>query len=188
MSSYGDMRANITRRALLDMKRATGQVTLTGESGWRSIGRVQMPGDTFGKYNVEKLLRVYSKSDIVFACVKEKAGSVSEGILELGRVEDDGFKPVESHELLDLFYDNPNYAYAELLELMVARLELSGASFSLLDGFKNRTGVSAFVPVPTNLIEIETKGPVVTGYKFQNGDTEESKTPEEVAAHRKPMK
>ena len=159
-------------------------VTATGSRGWSSPGMPNLRGlGAFEDKSVLELERLYARMEIVFACVRELATSVAEAPLQLGVETDDGFEPVESHELLDLFYDSPLYDFGTMIGLMVTRLHLTGASLNFLEGFKNRDGVAEIVPMPTHLLKVRANGPKLLGYELRKKSGEPVLLPpEEVLA------
>jgi HK97 family phage portal protein len=171
------MKAQIEAKSAREYFDAKRQVTLTSQTGWAPIiANTQL----FTGYDTKALSDIYSKSDLVFACIREKATSFSEAPIEVGRYTDDGFEPVEGHEALRLFYDNPYYSYVQLMELIIARLDLTGAAFVMLDKFKNRLGVGGIVPVPTHIVRMVTEGPEIKKYVIRTGDREVEAEPDEI--------
>ena len=160
-------------------------ITLTGNVGWDIISQGSIiDTQQFSAHTNAQLALLYTKNGLVYACVREKATSIAEAPLQVGTTNEDGdFEPDEKHELLSLFYANPNYSYTELMELLVARLELTGANFFLLSPFQNRDGTGQITPLPTNIVEVKTDGPEILGYKITTDKTPRPIVPDEMCSH-----
>lgn len=157
-------------------------VTWNGDRGWRPVAPIWSAGDGAYSSNDERALaQVYSKLDIVQACVNELAQSILSAPLVVCQGEGEDRVDSPDHPALDLFYDNPTYSYAELWRLIIARLFLTGASFNLLGLYKDIMGAGTFTPLPTHLVKRNMRGPQVLGYEFDRGEADPLKLkPEEV--------
>jgi hypothetical protein len=152
---------------------------LTGDVGWQTIG-VSGPGLLIEEQTDAKLAAIYSKSDIVFACVLELQGAVPEAPLEVGCFNDeDEFEPAVDHDALSLFYENRLYSYADLLKIMVGRVALTGASFTHLGHVNPRFGHKTIVPIPTAGVGYKSKGPEITEFSIKTTAPEPIKVPAE---------
>ena len=146
------------------------KVTLTGDTGWQTISTSSF-GKLLSDNDDSALLKAFSLSEIVFACVREKATAVNDAPLEVVRDTEDGVEVVD-HEALSLFYDNKYYSYADLLNLMVSRLELTGASRCLMNLYRNRDGVGEIIPLPSNIVKANSNAVQIVGYEItRDGDS-----------------
>jgi HK97 family phage portal protein len=158
------------------------RVTQVSSVGWDTVARQSwLGGDAVWQDGADKLAKIYSKSGLIAACIREKATSLADVPLEVGMMNDGVFEPVP-HEVLDLFYKNPDYSYSQIMGLTAARLDLNGAAYALLSSFENRFGTADFTPVPTHIVGKKTQGAAVTGYKIKTGDKEIPVEPEEMCA------
>lgn len=163
---------------------AKRSVTWNGDRGWTPGPSLWSASEGAWSRNDERALaEVYSKLDIVQACVNELAQSMLAAPLVVCQGEGEDRVDSYDHPALDLFYDNPAYSYSELWRLIVARLYLTGASFNLLGLYKDIGGAGAFTPLPTHLVKREMAGAMVKGYTFDRGSQEPLPLkPEEVCA------
>lgn len=156
------------------------KITTIGKRGWYPI---TAEGTGIKKsYDARQLSEVYTKSGLIFACIRELATSISDLDLQIGSIDSEGtFVPQENNELVDLFYENPWYSYAQIIELFVSRLYLTGAQFTKKIPTVNGA-LGALAPLPTSIVKMETKGLEIVGYKL--GDDETSIPPDEILEHR----
>ena len=156
------------------------RVTDTGSRGWYPMTQYGC-GGVDKAWDAQQLANVYTKSGLIWACIKEKASTLADLQLEVGMKNSDGtFEPIEDHDLLELFYENPWYSYSQLIELFVARLDLTGASFN--KKIESRGGmIGAIAPLPTSVVEKVTKGLEIKGYRL--GDDQQLTPPEEIMEH-----
>ena len=159
-------------------------ITWNGDRGWRPMGSVWAAGDEAPKLNDEAaLLKVYSKLDIVNACINAKADAFVNAPIMVSSGMGDSVTDYPNHPALDLFYKNPCYTYGELWRLIIARLDLTGASFNLLGLYNEIAGAGKFTPLPTQRVTRQMAGANVLGYEFERGSSEPLKLkPEEICA------
>jgi HK97 family phage portal protein len=157
-------------------------ITTTGSRGWNPVMNIQLVNHQ-RSYDDRALAEYYSKSSLIWACVRELATSIASFELEVGTEDSEGvFEPQPDNEILGLFTDNPWYSYGQLIELWIARLYLTGAQVSLKVPFENRPGFGALLPYPTSVVNLEADGINLLGYRI--GDTQHITPPEEVLEHR----
>jgi HK97 family phage portal protein len=160
-------------------------VTQLSRNGWGTIapGLNIQPSEVFSNgFNASSLAQIYSKSALVNACIKEKSTSISEARMMVGREIDGVFEEIPDHEALSLWYDNEHYDYSELIETIVARLDLTGVSYFALDNYVNRVGIGGMTPIPTHLVREFSSGPRVLKYEVTTDGNPVVFTPEEMMA------
>jgi len=164
--------------------RAKRSVTWNGERGWAPIASVWPSAEgAFSTRNDKALAEVFSKLDIVYMCVNELASAIAGAPLQVCMDGDEGPEPVEDHDALRLFYENPDYSASEIFRLITERLSLTGAAFSLLGLYKDVLGAGEFTPLPTHRVKRIMRGAAVLGYEFARDGGEPLKLkPEEVCA------
>lgn len=157
-------------------------LSLTGSAGWRGLG-FSGPGLQIEEQTDQQLAALYAKSDLVFACVKELQSAVAEAVLTVGVADEENFKPAQNHDALSLFFENPLYGYADILELLVARAALTGASFAHLGHVHDRFGFGTYTPLPTGAVRLLSAGPRITGFEIKRRDRGIQVPPDEMAWH-----
>jgi HK97 family phage portal protein len=146
-------------------------VTLTSKYGWESVGSVWtgIPNSLDDASSVA--FTTYRKSELVLACVRELENAVAEGTLETGFYNPEGeWTSTPEDKILNLFYDNKNYSYAEIIKLTVARLSLTGCAYLLLDKLTNQSGIGNLYPAPTSVLHPKYNGIELAGYELNTGD------------------
>jgi len=124
---------------------------LTSSIPWRN-NRVTVEGTIDGQ-----LSAIYSKSALIYACIHELTSSISEAPLKIVRENTDGDKEETTDlELQRLFYGNPNFSYNEIINLIVARLHLTGSSY--MEKLRNAAGstVTEIFPHPSRNVELKS--------------------------------
>jgi len=169
-------RTNRYRKARLAIRNMGAKnVSLTGRRGWSptgfGTGWVPAP-EVWDNYDATELVNYYSKSGLVFACVRELSTTIAEAALEVGYETDGEFELMEDHEALALFYENPYYTSAQILDLIVSRLSLTGASYVGLVRYKNRQGVGLLQPLPTASVKPKISGLEILGYEIAVKDND----------------
>jgi len=143
------------------------RVSAIGQTGWTSLASGWTDSATlFGTAKSSEMSQYYSKLEIVYACVQELATTAAEAPLQVYEATEDGSvvsESAEADEALSLFYDNEFYAYEDLIRLIVQRLSLTGAAFSLIG---ENGQVSGLVPLPTNTVTVQGSGPKLLGYEL----------------------
>lgn len=182
-----DLHARRMQTALAEIRQAkqhmqAKKLSSGGQRGWFSLSTSTTGQASNNSYDPKQLSDFYSKNELIAACTKEKASAMSEGELEVVRDLPDGNTESVDHEVLNLFYNNKNYSYSQIINLMSIRYDLTGAFFAALDLYKNRLGAGDFVPVPSHLVSMKTKGPVITGFHIQTDTGSDFYGPEEVCA------
>jgi len=150
-------------------------VTDTGRAGWYQVASGPSLVPTFGgnDYGQEQLAKMYSKHGLILACVREIATSISQAPIQVGREIEGEFENNPNHPMLDLFYGSKFLTYPALIELMMSRMLLTGATFNYIDQFQ-------IIPIPSQYVRMNSAGIALTGYEVRTGDTVQRFEPEEI--------
>lgn len=142
------------------------KVSWSGQRGWNVISTSPLSSLAISGGHAAQLQKIYAKSEIVFACIREKATAAVDAELVVCRDTEDGVEVLNGHESLEMFYNNKTYSFADIVGLLIQRLELTGAAFALMGKYANRQGVGEFVPVPTNVVNCISRATEIDHYEI----------------------
>lgn len=104
----------------------------------------------------------YRVSSIVQACVSEVSTTISN--LDLKLMSNKG-EQVEKHPALDLFYNNKDFTYAHIIDLISTRKALSGVGYMLISKAEGRRfGIEEIIPLTTDCVIENVDGETVSNY------------------------